>query len=105
VDRAKEKKYSNLWIASAGTDSPRQFTQGDQSDTGPIWSRGGENIAFFSDRQRDEQSQIFVMPARGGESRPVTDMKGEFGYMERSPDGKQIAFEFRAKSQEEIEEV
>lgn len=103
VDRAKEKKYSNLWLASTDSGPPRQFSHGDQSDTSPVWSRDSEHIAFLSDRQGDDQSQIFVVPVRGGESRPVTDMKGEFGYMEWSPDGKRIAFEFRAKSAEEIE--
>lgn len=103
VDRAKEKKYSNLWLASTDGGPPRQFTHGDQSDTSPAWSRDSEHIAFLSDRKGDDQSQIFVMPVQGGESRPVTDLKGEFGYMEWSPDGRRIAFEFQAKSEEEIE--
>ena len=103
VDRESEKKHSNIWIAPTDGGSPRQFTHGDQSDTGPAWSPDSGRIAFLSDRMGDDQSQIFLVSVQGGESRPATDLKGEFGHLEWSPDGKRIAFEFRAKDQEEID--
>jgi len=103
VDKKPEKKYSNLWLTQTDGGEPLQFTHGDQSDTGPVWSHDSERIAFRSDRTGDDQSQIFVVPVHGGEARPVTEMKGDFGRMEWSRDGKRIAFEFREKSKEEIE--
>ncbi|MBE14236.1 MAG: hypothetical protein CL744_11755 [Chloroflexi bacterium] len=76
------KKYSNLWLTQTDGGEPLQFTHGDQSDTGPVWSHDSERIAFRSDRAGDDQSQIFVVPVHGGEARPVTEMKGDFGRME-----------------------
>ena len=81
-DKKTEKKYSNLWLTQTDGGEPLQFTHGDQSDTGPVWSHDSERIAFRSDRTGDDQSQIFVVPVLGGEARPVTEMKGDFGRME-----------------------
>ncbi|MCX6034947.1 MAG: hypothetical protein NTV38_08220 [Chloroflexi bacterium] len=38
VDRKTEKKYGNLWVVPTEAGQPRQFTQGDQSDSSPRWS-------------------------------------------------------------------
>ena len=54
VDKKSEKKYTNLWIASAGAQTPataRQFTYGDQNDSQPRWSPDSRQIAFLSNRQ------------------------------------------------------
>ena len=103
VAKKTRKKYSNLGLAQTEGGEPLQFTHCDRSDTGPVWSHDNERIAFRSDRIGHDQSQIFVVPGQGGESRPVTEMKGDFGQMEWYGDGKRIAFKFREKSEEEIE--
>ena len=102
VDRKTEKKYSNLWIAPTCGGAPRQYTRGDQRDTGPQWSPDGETIAFVSDRAGDSP-QIFTIPFQGGEARPLTDLQGQFGTMIWSPDGRKLAFQFRKKDADLIE--
>ena len=99
VDRETEKKYSNLWIAPTSGGAPRQYTRGDQRDTSPQWSPDGETIAFVSDRPSNSP-QIFTIPLRGGEARPLTDLKGQFGPIRWSPDGRMFAFQFRKKDDE-----
>ncbi len=96
VDRETEKKFSNLWIAATDGGAPRQFTRGDQRDTGPQWSPDGGTIAFVSDRSGGA-SQIFTIPFKGGEARALTDLQGQFGAVRWSPDGQTLAVQFRKK--------
>ena len=110
VDHETEKKYSNLWIvASADGTEPRRFTYGDQVDSQPRWSPDGSQIAFVSDRGAskgsgsEKQSQLYLIPIDGGEARPLTDLKGELGSHEWSPDGSRLVVSFRAKDAEAIE--
>ncbi len=105
VDKKTEKKYSNLWVVPTGRGRARQFTYGDQVDSQPKWSRDGSEIAFISNRgnENEKQPQIYTIPFHGGEARPLTNLKGEIGVFEWSPDGKQLVCQFRKKDKEAIE--
>jgi len=103
VDRKKQKTYSNLWVVPTERGRARQFTYGDQVDTQPRWSPDGDEIAFLSNRRDEKQPQIYVIPFHGGEARPLTDLKGEFGPVEWSPDGRSLVCQFRKKDQDAIE--
>jgi len=102
VDKKTEKKYSNLWIAPTDRGRAHQFTYGDQSDSQPKWSPNGSEIAFISNRGAEKQPQIHTIPLHGGEARPLTDLKGEIGPFEWSPDGKHFVCQFRKKDKEAI---
>ncbi len=56
----------------------------------PAWSPDGKQIAFTS--QRDGTSDIWVVDARGGEPRNLTNHPGLDNSAAWSPDGKYIAF-------------
>ncbi|MFH1312487.1 MAG: S9 family peptidase [Candidatus Eisenbacteria bacterium] len=103
VDKATEKKHSNLWVVPTQGGRPRQFTYGDQADSQPKWSPDGRWIAFLSNRKDERQSQIYVIPFAGGEARQVTRLEGSFASFEWSPDGKQIVCQFRKRDTDEIE--
>jgi dipeptidyl aminopeptidase/acylaminoacyl peptidase len=91
VDSTSEKKYSNLFLISTDKGAATQFTRGDQNDTHPRWSPGGEEIAFLSNRSdTDLPPQIFTIPLRGGEARQITDIKGQISDFSWSPDGKKL---------------
>ncbi len=103
VDKKTEKKYSSIWIVSSRGGGLKQFTYGDWVDSTPKWSPDGTQIAFLSNRKDEKQSQLHIIPFDGGESRPLTDMKGNFGYFEWSPDSKSLVAEFTKKDKEELE--
>ncbi|NIV38783.1 MAG: S9 family peptidase, partial [Anaerolineae bacterium] len=103
VDRETEKKYANLWLVRMEGGEPRQFTHGDQADTRPRFSPDGSQIAFLSNRDDEQQPQVYLIPTAGGEARRLTDLKGSIEAFEWSPDGKRLVLQFRAKDKEEIE--
>ena len=103
VERKTEKKHANLWLVPVTGGQPKQFTQGDQSDSMPRWSPDGTQIAFLSNRKDEKQPQIYLIPTDGGEARRLTDVKGTFQSMDWSPDGKKLLCTFRKKDEEEIE--
>ncbi len=113
IDRETEKKYANLWVVptrgAPANGEPalkgkgRPFTTGDQSDTRPRFSPDGKEIAFLSNRDDEEQPQIYLIPIDGGEARQLTDLKGTIESFEWSPDGTRLLLQFRAKDAEEIE--
>ena len=91
VDKKTEKKYADIWRFATGTGSkPRQFTFGDHIDSMPRWSPDGEQIAFLSNRGGLKRSQIFLIYADGGEARKLTDVKGDIGSIQWSPDGRTL---------------
>ena len=105
VDPITEKKFSNLWIVPFGAKQdrpnqaaqPRQFTYGDQNDHDPKWSPGSSQIAFLSNRKNENQQQIYLIPLDGGEARPLTDMKGQFGSFAWSPNGEKLSASFEKR--------
>ena len=98
VDPETEKKYSHIWLISTDkTSSPKQFTFGKQLDLSPKWSPDGQTIAFLSNRVTEEEFQIYLIPAAGGEARPLTAFKGDFGSLLWSPDGQKLLCSFRQK--------
>ena len=103
VDKSTEKSISHLWMVSTSGGKPRQFTYGNQMDTTPRWSPDGSCVAFLSDRDPEIRQQIHLIPVDGGEARPLTDLRGEFGAFELSPNGKQIVAQFRLRDTGDLE--
>ncbi|MBT5712420.1 S9 family peptidase, partial [Candidatus Poribacteria bacterium] len=103
VDRATEKKHSNLWVTPTDASKPQQFTYGDQRDTSPQWSPDGSHVAFLSNRGDQQQPQIHLIPIDGGEARPLTKLKGDIGGFRWSPDGKRLVCVFRKQDAEAAE--
>ncbi len=90
-DKALNEKRSAIWLLDRSADAPRQFSGGTRHDTSPRWSADGRFLAFLSDRE-GEKSQVWVMPADGGEARRLTNMKNGVSEFCWSPDGVWIAF-------------
>jgi dipeptidyl aminopeptidase/acylaminoacyl peptidase len=73
IDTEKNKYFSNLWRVRIGEEA-QPFTYGEWSDSQPRWSPDGKQIAFVSSRQKPK-TQIYVIPADGGEARPITNLE------------------------------
>jgi dipeptidyl aminopeptidase/acylaminoacyl peptidase len=58
----------NLWIQPAAGGAPRQLTFfTDHAVRDMAWSPDGSRLAFTADRAGDEQAQVYVVPAGGGD--------------------------------------
>ncbi|NBD24679.1 S9 family peptidase [Paenibacillus glycinis] len=77
------RSHIRLLDAEGGESIP--FTSG-EADAAPAWSPDGSELAFL--RKKDDKPQVWVMPARGGEARPVTALKHGAGAFKWSPDGR-----------------
>ena len=113
TEKDKEwKAVTHIWVAPvSGTGAgagARQFTRGDKSATAHEWSPDGTLLAFLSDREKDNERQVWMMPADGGEAWAVTSHKGGVTGFRFSPDGKQlllIATDQPGKEEEERKKV
>src|SRR3981189_2159252 len=61
-----ERRARHIWIYEKQSGSIRQFTYSIKSDFLPRWSPDGQQLAFLSDR--DDQQQVYAMRANGGEA-------------------------------------
>ncbi|MCW8808560.1 MAG: S9 family peptidase [Rhodanobacter sp.] len=93
----RDQPQSDLWRVRYDGSERTQLTHTPDSDESlPQWSRDGKFIAFLSDRKRDADAseattQVWLMPADGGEARPVTNLPSGVRDFVWSPDGKQLA--------------
>lgn len=90
VDTAKDKRVSHLWMQSWDGKSSIQLTFGDQPASRARWSPDGKYLAFLSSRDSKNGSQLWLLDRRGGEAQKVTDIKGDLGDYEWSPDGSRL---------------
>jgi dipeptidyl aminopeptidase/acylaminoacyl peptidase len=97
VDMAKNKGFSQVWVAAAdGSSPPRAITGGDH-DRDPAWSPDGRSLAFVSARSAKKgEATLHVVPFdAAGETRTIATMKDSLGDVRWSPDGRWIAFTSR----------
>jgi dipeptidyl aminopeptidase/acylaminoacyl peptidase len=80
----------NIWVVSTTPGSQlRQLTQTGH-DTRPQWSPDGKSIAFLSNREG--ATQVYVMPAQGGNAKKITSLSTGADNEKWSPDGRWLAF-------------
>jgi dipeptidyl aminopeptidase/acylaminoacyl peptidase len=85
-----ERRARHIWLYEKESGTVRQFTFSAKDESSPRWSPDGKQLAFLSNR--DDQQQIYVMRADGGEAAVVTKGKRSVHSFAWSPDGKQIAY-------------
>jgi dipeptidyl aminopeptidase/acylaminoacyl peptidase len=95
------ERPSHLWITDvpAGPEisKARQLTNGKYAESSPIWSLDGSRLLFTSTRVDDpyylqSDSDLYAVPAAGGEIARVASINGSIGNPRLSPDGRSIAF-------------
>ena len=88
-DATADRNVTALWRVGSRDGEPERLTAG-TADSAPAWSPDGSSIAFL--RGADGPAQLWLLPARGGEPRSLTELPLGAGRPVWSPDGSRIAF-------------
>ncbi len=99
IDEEKNEYRGAIWVTALdGSGEPRKFSSGERRDGGARWSPDGRWLAFTSNRGDDKTpSQLYVIPAEGGEARRLTDAKEGVDEVVWSPDSTRLAYSMRVR--------
>ncbi|HEV2065882.1 MAG TPA: S9 family peptidase [Thermomicrobiales bacterium] len=92
-----DDKVRHVWTIDALDDAaePVQLTHGHFEHGSPAWSPSGREIAFIANRdagwEMSAVSDVWTIPATGGDPRRLTDGKGTWRSLAWSPDGTTLA--------------
>lgn len=95
------ERPGHLWVTDvkAGIEIAKaaQLTSGKYDENGAAWAPDGSKIYFTSNRvdepyYQQSDSDLYSVPAAGGEMTKVASINGSIGGPRPSPDGKWIAF-------------
>jgi dipeptidyl aminopeptidase/acylaminoacyl peptidase len=93
TNAAADKQQLDLWRVGWDGGRSEQLTHTPESSEWlPQWSSDGRWLAFLADRGGDDaKTQVWVMPAAGGEARQVTKFPDGVEDFVWSPDGTRLA--------------
>ena len=89
---AEDRQQSDLWRVGYDGRERTQLTDTPKHDEwAPAWSPDGRWLAFLSDRgDEDAQTQVWVLPAGGGEARVLTSLPAGVEDFAWSPDSQRL---------------
>ena len=91
-------RHAHIWtIAVNDKAAPKQITTGEFDERSAQWSPDGSAIYFVSDRVAESyytggDSDLYRVPAAGGDITRVASIAGTIGTFALSPDGRRVAF-------------
>ena len=94
-------RHTHIWTVAAGegdgTAEAKAVTSGKFDEGEPRWSRDGSKVFFVSNRVEEpyyypQDSNLYSVPAGGGELATVIDIDGPVFRPAASPDGSRFAF-------------
>jgi dipeptidyl aminopeptidase/acylaminoacyl peptidase len=93
ADWKANRRIGHIWRVNADGSGLMQMTVGD-GENSPRWSPDGKTIAFIARRGAEPEagSQVFLIPAGGGEARPLTTHVTAVSDIAWSPDKALIYF-------------
>ena len=86
----KNQENSDIWVKQIDTETRRNLTDNPANDTAPAWSPDGLQIAFVRNLG-GEQSEIRLIPSRGGTDHPVTEINARRTTLAWSRDSQWLA--------------
>lgn len=69
----ENKQIGHVWRVGTDGKDPRQMTAGKEGEGNARWSPDGRFISFITKRDDDENNQLYLMRADGGEGIRLTD--------------------------------
>lgn len=94
-------RHAHVWTVPVadgdGTAEARQITTGIFDEGDPAWSRDGARILFVSNRVEEpyylpQDSNVYAVPAEGGDVQTLIDIDGPVSRLSPSPDGARFVF-------------
>jgi dipeptidyl aminopeptidase/acylaminoacyl peptidase len=91
TDMAKNKGHTDIYMVDlrAASPAPQRLTADATNSTDPEWSPSGDSIYFLS--TRSGSSQVWRLPANGGDAARVTDLPLDVEAFRVAPTGDRIA--------------
>src|ERR1700683_2063334 len=90
IDQKANRRKSAIAVVSIdGAISKAPFIGATASSSSPRWSPDGKWIAFLSARD-GAKTEIWLLPASGGEARQLTDLENGVSKIEWSPDSSKL---------------
>jgi len=86
----EDRNRSRIWLADMGSGETWEATSGSGSERSPRWSADGRTLSYIS--TREEGSQIWRLPIRGGEPTRLTAVPGGISEFWVSPGGKALFY-------------
>src|SRR5215203_3175352 len=90
TDLAANRGLTDLWLVGTDGAGLRRLTSHAASDVNPRWAPDGKTIYFLS--TCSGSSQIWRLPAAGGDAVQVTKLPLDVASLAVSPDGARLAF-------------
>ncbi|MCI0613974.1 S9 family peptidase, partial [bacterium] len=101
VEGYLKELYSHIYTIDIASKNLKQITSGNFDDSWPKWSPDGKNILFVSNRtdnpDGNRNTDLFLVPAEGGELKKLTTNPGGDENPSWSPDGKWITYQTTVK--------
>ena len=88
IDRNLDDRTSTLWRVPVAGGTPQQLTSGSRMASTPRFAPDGRHVAFLA--EADDESQVFILPAGGGEAFKVTALPGGVSDFDWSPDSRRL---------------